>query len=80
MPNQIYAMVWVVLFLITCFSVRAIDAAHGPGVQHHGPVSIASMIKTVPEAATLEYRVKGQIVQSIDIRPGVYKIVVELLK
>jgi hypothetical protein len=38
-----------------------------------------SMIKTIPQAATLEYRIKGQVIQSIDIAPGTYQISVKQL-
>ena len=38
-----------------------------------------SMIKTVPTAATLEYRVKGQLLQSLDITPGTYEISIKQL-
>lgn len=37
------------------------------------------MVKTVPQAATLEYRVKGQLLQSLDIVPGVYQISIKQL-
>lgn len=36
-----------------------------------------SLIRTVPEGATLEYRVGGQVVQSVPLRAGTYRITVE---
>ena len=38
-----------------------------------------SMIKMVPRAATLEYRVNGKLLQSINIEPGTYQITVKQL-
>lgn len=32
------------------------------------------MIKTIPQAATLEYRIGGRVIQSLDIAPGTYQI------
>jgi hypothetical protein len=39
----------------------------------------SSMIKTVPQSATLEYRVGGQLIQSLSISPGTYQITVKRL-
>lgn len=36
--------------------------------------SVFESIKSVPPGATLEYRVNGQVAQSLNIPPGVYKI------
>lgn len=36
--------------------------------------SIFEAIKTVPPGASLEYRVNGQVIQSLPIEPGVYQI------
>lgn len=36
-----------------------------------------TVIKTVPEGATLEYRVGGQLVQNMPLRAGTYRITVE---
>jgi hypothetical protein len=37
------------------------------------------MIKTVPEGATLEYRIQGSAAQSMNLAPGTYRITIESL-
>jgi len=44
------------------------------------PIAIQTVIKTIPEPATLEYRVRGVAMQSMNIEPGVYKITVQKLR
>lgn len=39
-----------------------------------------SVIKTIPEEATLEYRIHGRLVQSIKLLPGTYQIMVRQLE
>jgi hypothetical protein len=59
-----YALCILVLLLITT-SARA------------EPLQI---IKTVPEGATIEYRVRGEIVQSQSLPAGTYRITVEEIR
>lgn len=70
--NKLTALAFALLGLVAYqLAYQAQAAKPNPGLDTRG---IFSMIKSVPEAATLEYRVGGQVVQSIDIKPGTYKI------
>jgi hypothetical protein len=68
----IFALLWAVIFGTVVARPR-----HSIG-QHivNEPMQIT---KTVPEGSTLELRINGQVAQSINIRPGTYKIIVEQL-
>jgi hypothetical protein len=39
-----------------------------------------TMIKTVPEGATLNYSVRGQLRQTMALTPGTYRITIEPVK
>lgn len=41
------------------------------------PALSLELIKTVPEGATVQLVIRGQVVQSAQIAPGTYRIVVE---
>ena len=36
-------------------------------------------VRHVPEGATIQYAVKGQVLQAVDLRPGSYEIIVRRL-
>jgi hypothetical protein len=60
-----------ILFVIAAFTggAWAADTFNKP----------VSMIKTIPEVASLEYRIRGQIIQTMTIMPGTYEISIKQL-
>lgn len=49
-------------------------------VGRHAVSEPMQMIKSIPEGATLELHVNGQVAQSMNIRPGTYKIIIQELR
>lgn len=41
---------------------------------------IASIERTVPVGASLQYEIRGRVIQSLDLRPGTYRVTVERLR
>lgn len=71
MPNNMSPT--IAAFVLLTFTVAGAYAKHSQDKQ------VMSMTKMVPEAATIEYRVSGQLVQSLSIKPGTYQITVKQL-
>jgi len=64
--NLIIAVVGVILILTG--TAMATMSARAPLLQ---------ITRSVPADAELQYRVGGRVVQSLDLRPGTYRITVE---
>jgi len=66
--RAVITVIGLVVGLIVGWTIIAISEARSEEI-----------IKTVPEDAVLEYRIKGQLVQSMPLRPGTYRLSVEEL-
>jgi hypothetical protein len=71
-PAVIIALLWAAIF-------GAVVARPRHSIGQHIVNEPMQVTKTVPEGSTLELRINGQVSQSINIKPGTYKIIVEQL-
>lgn len=67
----------VMIPITVLFTVAVMSASYA--LNYKGR-SVFDAIKTVPERATLEYRVGNQPIQVLNIPPGVYQISIKQLR
>lgn len=70
----------VIFGIVAAIALAGINEANAKVQKWASKAASVSTIKTIPPGATLEYRINGQIAQSIPVPPGKYKITVQEIR